>query len=41
MSATMPAEARMDLVERLKIPGSFFFQSSSNRANLIYEIREA
>ena len=39
MSATIPPEAREDLVKSLKIPGSYYFQSSSNRSNLIYEVK--
>jgi superfamily II DNA helicase RecQ len=36
MSATIPPEARNDLVLKLQIPGSYYFQASSNRHNLIY-----
>ena len=36
MSATIPPEARQDLVIKLKIPGCYYFQTGSNRHNLIY-----
>jgi superfamily II DNA helicase RecQ len=38
MSATIPQEARKDLTSKLQIWGGYFFQSSSNRPNLIYEV---
>lgn len=38
MSATIPPEALKDLVSKLQIVGCYYFQSSSNRPNLIYEI---
>lgn len=38
MSATIPPQARLDLVEKLKIYSCYYFQSSSNRTNLIYEV---
>ena len=41
MSATIPAESREDLINRLKVPNSYYFQSSSNRPNLVYEIKHS
>jgi superfamily II DNA helicase RecQ len=38
MSATIPPEALKDLIAKLKITGCYYFQSSSNRPNLIYEV---
>ena len=38
MSATIPPEARDDLTYRLKIPLCYYFQASSNRPNLKYEV---
>ena len=39
MSATIPPEAREDLRVKLRIPGCYYFQASSNRPNLIYEVK--
>lgn len=38
MSATIPPEALKDLIAKLQITGCYYFQSSSNRPNLIYEV---
>lgn len=38
MSATIPPEALKDLISKLQIVGCYYFQSSSNRPNLIYEV---
>lgn len=40
LTATATEEVRIDIINQLKMKNPFYFQSSFNRPNLFYEVRE-